>query len=147
MRAKTYLIGFLSIFLLQCDNSRVDCATVSCIAQSLAIELVDADGTNLIENGTYPIGNIKILKNENQVNQYSSDRAIFILLSGQRGNNTYQIDLGNSEVDILVLNLGLTGSDEDCCGPSFSINNAMYNGKFIEVEIDEQLGQKITVLK
>ena len=142
-----YLIGFLSIFLLRCDNSRIDCATVSCIAQSLAIEFVDADGTNLIENGTYSIENIKVLKDENQVNQNSSDKAIFILLSGQRGNNTYQIDFGNSEVDILVLNLGQAGSDDDCCGPSFSINNATYNGEEIEVEIDEQLGQKITVLK
>jgi hypothetical protein len=147
MRVKTYLTGLLSIFLLQCDNTRVDCATVSCIAQSLAIELVDADGTNLIENGTYPIENIEVLKDENQVNQNSSDRAIFILLSGQRGNNTYQIVLGNSEVDILVLDLIQTGSDEGCCGPAFSINNATYNGRVIEIEIDEQLGQKITVLK
>ena len=150
MKVKAYILEVLSVFLNACDGLEVVFATVSCAEPSLAIELVDDDGTNLIANGIYSIDEIRVFKDDNQVNpnQDPTDEVIFILLSGQRGDDTYQIDLSDGEIDTLVLNLLQTSSGGgDCCNPSFSINKAMYNMETVELGIDEQFGQKITVIK
>ncbi len=149
MKAKLIFLGFLLIFLVQCDNSRVECANVSCLAQSFAIELLDGNGTNLTTNGTYSLEEIKVFKGENQVNENSSnsDNVIFIFISGMEGENTYQISLNNSETDTLILSLITNSRGGDCCGPYFTIETATYNGNVVDIISAESGIDKITVVK
>ena len=148
MKAKLFFLGFLLIFLVQCDNSSGNCDTLVCSAPVLSVELLDANGTNLITNGTYPIEEIKVYKGEDFVyeNFNDTEESIIISIYQMGGENTYQISLNSSETDILILNLVKNTSGGGCCSPKFEIESATYNGNSVEVIMDSGI-EKIVVVK
>lgn len=142
-----YIVLCVSLlFLMTCEKEN-DCAAVSCIAQTFSVTLVDTDGTNLIESGAYTLDDISVFKGDNQVNSYQNSQltAIVFLLSGNAGDNTYRINLNASETDSLMLNLTIEDLGGDCCGPTFRVNSARYNGDEIEIETENFSGNIVVV--
>ncbi|WP_419213008.1 hypothetical protein ACNR9Q_02455 [Maribacter sp. X9] len=150
MMIKYFLASFSLIFLMTCEKEDEveDCAAVSCLAQTASIEYVNANGDNLIANKTYLLKDIRIVKEENLVNtnQETEETQVQFFISGSEGENTYSIELNDSENDILTLNLNMTSPRSECCNPIFEIINATYNGSSIEI-ITENNGPKIVVVK
>lgn len=152
MRIKLLLFTLSIMFLVSCDeNSRADCATVLCAAQSLSIELVNAEGTNLIANETYSLENIVVSKEDIQVNESGNNMGqtiiIIIIISGTEGDNVYQVVLNDSETDTLVLDLQKNSPGSECCSPPFTIKKATYNGAELEIIRPESQMEKIVVVK
>ncbi len=135
---------------MTCDKEDevADCAAVSCLAQTVSIEFVDANGNNLIANETYSLSTLAITKGENEVNanQESQETEVRFFLSGTEGENTYTIVLDDSETDVLTLDLNKISPGSECCSPIFEILSATYNGSNIEV-ITEYDNSKIVVVK
>ncbi len=143
------MICFVFLFTGCNDNPKEDCAAVLCASQYLAIELVDIEGTNLIANGTYSLEDIKVLKDNVQVNEFPnpSGALIIIFISGTEGANTYQVSLGDTETNTLVLTLLQNNPGGECCSPLFTITDATYNGQSSEIIKEESQMEKIIVLK
>ncbi|MFT6994414.1 MAG: hypothetical protein ACJA1P_001147, partial [Maribacter sp.] len=75
--------------------------------QTLSIELVNAEGENLITNETYSLETIKVFNGETYVNDFGNvtDKSmITIAISGVIGATAYQVVLNDPETDTLVLN-------------------------------------------
>jgi hypothetical protein len=71
MRVSQLLILFSLLFLASCNEKtkeQNDCTIVSCAGQTLSIELVNAEGENLITNESYSLETIKVFTGETQVN-------------------------------------------------------------------------------
>jgi len=151
MRIKLLLFTLSIMFFVSCDeNSHADCATVLCAAQSLSIELVDAEGTNLIANETYSLENIVVSKEDIQVNESGNNMGqtiIIIIISGTEGDNVYQVVLNDSETDTLVLDLKKNSPGSECCSAPFTIKKATYNGAEVEIIRPESQMEKIVVVK
>ena len=147
---KSYLASFALLFLMTCDKEGeiLDCAAVSCLAQTVSIEFIDDSGNNLIANDTYALNTIEVFKGQDQLNDYqeSQETTVRFFLSGNEGENTYTITLDEVETDVLILNLNQTSSGSDCCSPIFEIESATYNGENIEVNTEND-SPKITVVK
>ncbi len=110
MRVSQLLILFSLLFLASCNENtqeQDDCAIVSCAGQTLSIELVNAEGENLITNETYSLESIKVFNGETQVNDFGNvtdTSRITIAISGVTGTTAYQVILNDSETDTLMLN-------------------------------------------
>jgi hypothetical protein len=143
------IIVVLSFTCCNNDNSDIDCSLVDCAAQSFTIELIDSEGLNLIANGTYSKDEITVQKGSNDLTlNFIEADFIFFYPSGEEGNNSYEIKLNASETDILILDLSKMGSGNECCGPFFRINSALFNGVEQEVfEDDISSFEKIVVVK
>lgn len=141
------IFATLSLIVLMTCEKEDDCAAVSCLAQQFSIELVNAEGVNLIENRTYGLNDITAFKDGNQVNgvQNESLNDVIFFLSGKAGNNTYSINLNAEETDTLLLNLKTESPSGDCCGPSFSFEGATYNGVEIDITKENYLDKVIVV--
>lgn len=148
MMVKFILASFSLLFLMTCDKEIEDCSAVSCLAQTITLEVVDSEGADLIENGTYPIEHISVAKGENEVNAYQDALAtgVQFFLSGTEGENIYTLTLNDAETETLVLNLSIANPGSECCSPIFEIDDATYNGSTIEV-INENNVYKIIIVK
>lgn len=117
---------------ISCNNT--DCITDDPIFRSLFVKLVDSDGNNLIENGTF--------NSEAIIYQFSDatytgvvfndvqglENLIIINLRGPELSHSYEIQLSESQIDILELSL-LEIDKDDPCGFSYFIpEDASYNG-------------------
>jgi hypothetical protein len=123
------------------------------IVRNFFVELVNADGENLIENGTYKSDEIVLRHKESKItgsvfeNVEGLENIITMNLFGDDGDNIFLIDLSASVTDTLVLNLTKTVSE---CGiADFSLNSASYNGmeKVLLPFNANGDSQKITVIK
>lgn len=132
-----YTCLLLSFFLFSCNTDDND-AEVACpleipVFANLLIELVNAEGENLIENGTYIPANITIDSNGNTLtnvvltNVEGLENFIAIGLSGEDGDNTFEINLSGTETDILVLNISREEIGDLCPQTVFELNAVIYN--------------------
>lgn len=132
-------MSFSCFLLISCN--KVDCTTDDPIFRSLFIKLVDADGTNLIENDTFNSEMIIIRFSEALytgvvfTDVQGIENLIIINLLGQEGTNSYEIQLSDSRTDILEVGLIEIGKDEPCPVSYFIPDNASYNG--IDQTIEE----------
>jgi hypothetical protein len=149
MKLKIYSLLGLFILLSSCkEDEGIDCSLVDCAFQAFTIEFVDADGTNLIENGRYDQSTIIVRKNGNQINStLNTSDILYFEVMGEVGTNTYEIRLNDSETDILVLDLSGENIRTGCCGPYYDISTALYNGTAQEILQDEYYFAKIVVTK
>jgi len=131
MRLNHFILLFSVLLLTSCDKREVLC---SCQGQDFSIQFVDAEGNDLIENGTYGSNKIIISKNGFNSNTFYNEmsKRFSFHLEGEEGDNIYKIIFNNLDVDTLILNLSQKG-EAGCCGPTFTINSAHYND--IEIEI------------
>ncbi|MBQ4820922.1 hypothetical protein [Aquimarina sp. MMG016] len=145
-------------FMVSCSNDDTDPCSVGVLdtstdigLQNLFIELVDTEGNNLIENGTYSANDISISYNNSIITgvvfQQVQSIQYFIIMNifGQEGDNIFLINLNDTETDTLILNLSIEPGD--LCLPDFrKLNAVTYNE--IEQNIEDFEGEnKITVIK
>lgn len=138
---KLFSLTLCLLCLLSCkndDESGIDCALFDPFIKSLHIKLVDNNGNNLIENKTYIADNIKVRINGSEyTNVVFKDveeikNLITLNLLGTTGENIYAIELSNTEIDTLILNLTL---EQTICGFSFvTLNSASYNNVILSIE-------------
>ncbi|MGB3149991.1 MAG: hypothetical protein WBB27_04960 [Maribacter sp.] len=152
MKLKYYIFLYSFVLLFSCkdDDGLNECSLIDCAVQTFALAYVDIDGNNLITNGTYPLENITITKDNEQFNlsQFESDEVVYFFASGEDGDNTYSIKLNDTETDELILDLTRVKLDPECCGPFFNINSATYNGDVIEIkENQNSFIERITIVK
>ena len=133
---------FLSFIFLStaCNNDDdIDCALFDPIIQQIFIELVDEEGNNLIENGTFDRDEISVRFNDFVFTGVVFDsegieNLITLTLFGSNGDNTFFIDLSNTETDIMVTNL--TQISETCGVSFFELNSITYNGE-VQTVLDD----------
>lgn len=156
MRIKLVAATFSLLFLSMCESNDEDtdtlppnCATVTCLVQTLSIELKDMEGTNLIVNGTYPLEGITVSKESLQMNRFvtTPDSVITFFISGKKGLNSYQIKLNDTETDTLILNLKEKHPASECCSAYFDIIDAKYNGNLTEVIVEQGKLDRIEIIK
>lgn len=168
-RIVLYITAFLLLVSCNTDDSSNPCAlpagaSVDVITQSIYIELVDNDGTNLITNSTYSGLDIIAEKNGFIIRPVVFDTSqipslpesvkdiIVLELFGQEGANTWSIQLNENEIDVLVIDLK-HGAQDECGFFLFEVLSATYNGisqnvqPFGVYESDPQINFKITVVK
>lgn len=154
---KPFTLLFLSfLFFAACNNDDdIDCPPIPAttpIMNSLFIELVDEEGNNLIENDTFNGEEILIRFNGFEIRPVVFDdvpgieNLIIINLIGSEGDNTFEIQLSESEIDTLILNLTLIPATMPCGSSFFTLNTANYNGidQAIENFMDDSI---ITVVR
>jgi hypothetical protein len=138
-----YTCLLLCFLLFSCnsdDNDEIQCITIEPISSTLFIELVNAQGENLIENGTYVTEDITIDFNESTfANVVFTDvpgleNFIGINIFGEDGDNTFEINLSGTEVDTLVLNLTREETGGPCSQTVFELNTVTYNGESEELQ-------------
>lgn len=150
MGLKSIFTGLCFLTLASGCLDETDCAAVGCFAQTISLELIDNNGTNLIANGTYELENIVVLRNSNKVNLSSPQTTteIIFFVTGNKGNNTYEIQLNSNETDILVLNQSIDSPGGKCCPASYLINSANYNGASQQIIRTEFKGsEKLIITK
>ncbi|SFZ90414.1 hypothetical protein SAMN05428642_101922 [Flaviramulus basaltis] len=151
MKSFSLILCFLC--LLSCkndDESDIDCALFDPFIKNLHIKLIDNNGNNLIENETYIADDIKIKINENEYtnvvfkNVEGIKNLITLNLLGIAGENIYEVELSNNEIDTLILNLTL---EPTICGFSYvTLNSASYNSVILSIE-DFNGSYLLTVVK
>lgn len=132
-----YTFILFSFFLFSCqsddDSPEIACTTVTSVFSNLFIELVNPEGQNLIENGTYIPANITIDSNGNTftnvvfTNVEGLENFVAVGVSGNDGDNTFEIHLSDTETDILVLNVTAEEIGGLCPQTVFALNTVMYN--------------------
>ncbi|RKN82299.1 hypothetical protein [Ulvibacterium marinum] len=132
------LLFVLLILVFGCSDDKEedlcfpDGVIIDLIVRNFFVELVSADGENLIENGTFKSNEIVLRYKESKItgsvfeNVEGLENVITMNLFGDDGDNTFLIDLSMSVTDTLVLNL--TKTVNECGIADFSLNSATYNG-------------------
>jgi len=146
MRFKLIFLLFSFTLIINCDNTEVLCV---CVPQEISIELLNLDGENLIENGTYDFDAIQVSSQGVPLALSSStiQKELIFQIIREDGDTSYTIDLNGSETDTLVLNLTLNNNEEVCC-PSDVINSVSYNGQGKEIiDNDSEISAKIIIVK
>ena len=155
-----YTFILLSFVLFSCNSDDND-PEVACLRTSpitngnLYIALVNAEGENLIANQTYIADDITI----DDLNSGTTasgvvftgvqglENLIGMGIYGEEGNNTFEINLSDTETDTLILNL-VREEFGDICPVSLLIPTAaIYNGEVVEIQEDTDIGYLITVVK
>jgi len=144
------LLFFLITIQIGCSDKEKYFAECICENQTLIIEFVNADGINLLENGAYDPSKIKFTKNRSNLYTFYNEagKHIQFEIEGDEGDSNYEIQLNETETDMLVLNLSF--ASEGCCGPYFDINSALYNDEVVEIDRggdSSSLNDKIVILK
>ncbi len=102
------------------------------IVQSIFIELVDNQGNNLIENGTFLAEDITAEFNGFLITPVvfteieGLENLIALNFVGSGGETTWLINLNEQETDTLVLDLTLNVGE--CGFSTYTLNSAFYNG-------------------
>lgn len=139
--------------LISCDKEdetfELDCSAVNGFTESFIIELVDSDGNNLIENGTYASEDITVLFNGANVGgvpiNEDFNTIINFALQGE-GTVDYLVLLDEQTTDTLRLDLTID-SFLTCGGPDYTVNSASYNGEMQELIEGFAENSKIIVVK
>ncbi len=133
---------FLALFFTSCNQD--DDACLSFAPPEFFIELLDSEGNNLIENGTFIGPEITVLTQNVLMSGVvfpgleEVENLIVIELLGLDGDNEYQINLSDSVTDILILNLSVENHE---CGPVKTVNTATYNG--VSQTVETYIGRPI----
>lgn len=149
MRLKFILLLFSFTLLIRCNNDDpvLECV---CAAQEFSIEILNTEGSNLIQNGTYNFTDIQVILNGIDVTSAhnESQTEVVFEMRGTTGINRYTIILNDSETDLLVLNESIEDPSIVCC-PYTKVTSALYNGQEQEVMTsnDALRLQKITITK
>ncbi|WP_340199444.1 hypothetical protein [Ascidiimonas sp. W6] len=140
------------LFINSCNTNDNDpCANVEPNTQFFSIELVDADGNNLIENNIYNRSDIQVLLNGNIIGGVP-DTALptnYIVLELLLGGDKVIADvmLSVTETDKLTLSV-LEGEPGDCGFTILTVTEAIYNGFQQNITLDNEVQiQKIIVVK
>lgn len=147
----------LILLAIICINSCSSDDSVACFAvvrPSLLINIVDADGQNLIENGFYTADDI-VIRNDNSEfpaipdpTNDSIGNFIQIPIVGNDGINNFLIEFSENETDTLVLDLQVELSDPVCNSFSTSLEEAIYNEQPTEVTtFSDNFNSIITIVK
>lgn len=139
--------------LISCDKEgetfELDCSAVNGFTESFIIELVDADGNNLIENGTYDSEHITVLFNGKNIGgvpiNEDFNTIINFALQGE-GTVDYLVLLNEQTTDTLRLDLTIN-SFFTCGEPDYTVNSASYNGVLQELIEGFAENSKIIVVK
>ena len=136
-----YTCLLLSFFLFSCNSDDdVNCTSEPAFSPSVFIELVNAEGENLIDNGTYVAEDITIDFNDSTfTNVVFTDvpgiaNLIGLNVFGEDGDNILNINLSDTETDILVLNINREETGGPCSQSFFTLNSATYNGESRELQ-------------
>ncbi len=133
----------LSLFLFSCssdDDPEIACDLIQAIQSNLYIDLVNGQGENLIENGTYNPNDITIDVNGSTftgvvfTNVEGIENFIAIGVFGEDGDNTFEISLSDTETDTLILNLTRSETGGPCSQFVFALNSAVYNDEVQEIQ-------------
>lgn len=141
-----YLYTFIlfSVLLFSCNSDdndpEVACSLELPAVSNLFIELVNAQGENLIENETYIPADITIETNGNTLtnvvftNVEGLENFVAVGVFGDDGDNIYQINLSGTETDTLILNLTREEIGDPCPQIAFMLNTAVYNNESKEIQ-------------
>ena len=104
---------------------------MDCGLSVIVLELVDSNGNNLIENGTFTAEEIRVLENNEDVGRVSeqlSSGAPNVISIVPRGSlsPTYEVILNDTTTGILEAELFIT-LESECCGTFFGVRSANYN--------------------
>lgn len=126
--------------------------------QLLVVEIVNLNGDNLIENGTYEANTIftnrngtktiPVVYNESQLPNLPEELKNVIVINifdSKSELNTVSIHLSEEEVDVLSMNLEV--KSEGCSGSFYKIIGINYNQEPIEFDDIGNNYYKITVVK
>lgn len=137
------LFILLSLFLFSCssdDEPEIACDLIQAIGSNLYIDLVNDQGDNLIENGTYNPDDIIINFDGNVLTGVvftevqGIENFISIGVFGEDGDNTFAIRLSDTETDTLILNLTRSETGGPCSQFVFTLNSAVYNDEAQEIQ-------------
>ncbi|XLS29059.1 hypothetical protein ACJD0Z_17905 [Flavobacteriaceae bacterium M23B6Z8] len=150
---RSFMCLILTITVFSCvnnDDPIVQCAAIDYAVPGLLIEIVDANGNNLVKNGTYDKDEIAVIIDDTNISRIlvneEFDHIISILLSDALDGTEAQVILSSSETDVLKVELTRTTTGEPCFFSIFNVDEVLYNGEITPVE-DLPFNQKITVTK
>ncbi len=134
-------IALLYILLLQSCKTNDDIICGDPIQFGNAfINIVDNNGNNLIENGTFNSDDIKVTFNGYThtrpffENSLKFENLIFVTVVGEEGDNEFKVQLSDSISDNLFLNLNKEGFYGPCGSAFFTLDSATYNGVLQTIE-------------
>ena len=136
MKKLVLLLGLVCCYSCVDDNFVDDncdgVAIPSFTAPNIAIELIDAEGNNLIENGTLDASTITIASDifDGTISPLFSDTIFRVEYLNDTRIISYEINLSESRTDILILDVSErnTLSDNGCfILPDPILNSASYN--------------------
>ncbi|MFS4468836.1 hypothetical protein [Maribacter sp. 2210JD10-5] len=155
------LLTFLIILFLSCNNNDSDpCEglVLDVIQQTLIIEIIDANGNNLIENGTYAALTIFTERNGFQTIPVVFDKAqlpsvseelknvvVVPIFDGNTISHTVNIHLNQDEIDVLTMDI--RAESMGCSGTFYEILEIGYNEEKIDFQDIGNNYYKITVVK
>ncbi|MEM9077573.1 MAG: hypothetical protein AAGC43_11055 [Bacteroidota bacterium] len=148
---KLLYVILLILFTFSCDETEIDCSTVSCAGpQFIALELL-LDGENVFLNETYTIEDIRLLgSNSSDFTLFLSsfdtmedDSILFLELSSFRASNfMFSLDLGTEFLIDFDAQTELTSS-EGCCGGIPFYTSVKING--VEQELPDTFDLNFTI--
>lgn len=151
---KNFLTILFFCLLFSCETEQPQACPVV-VVPDLLLSLVNDDGENLLENGTYDpeeitvtAGGITYMPNVTDVDSLYQN-LINIRIKGVEGVNELLIRLSDTEVDMLTLDLE-EHINESACGiyTSFTIIQAIYNDEVKEVQVfSDDFNKFIQVVK
>lgn len=123
---------------------------LSPVMQYISVELVDSEGTNLIENGTFKAYEIMVSINGGEEYNgvfYLNDTDIKVFVFGENTPQIATIKLNENTIDTLELNL--TIEKNQCNSIQYLFKSAIYNGQLQEIDfsIESEYYPRITVVK
>ena len=140
------------------DNDPCEGLILDVISQTLFIEVVNVDGVNLLENGTYDKNTISaefdgtiltpLVFDGNEVPDLPEElrNVLGIPIFGENNQKTiWNIHLDENDQDILEINVEI--ESEGCSGTFYNILEIAYNGVIEEVTDIGNNGYKIVVTK
>jgi len=150
MRFFTFLL-ISTLLLSSCnlDNDEINCVLSNPVPEVFLIELVDADGNNLIENGTFNAEDITVTVDAETVgNGQFIPNVITIFENGGdlRNDSDYLITLAQGVQDVLRLNF-TTGVDPNCGFTIYTATSATYNGTEQNILESFTGGESISVVR
>ena len=125
---------FIFIILIQSCNKYDDCATILCVSNSTFIfELVNANGENLLSNGTIQTSDIKVIDvdTQNTVEFYITNDSNIIIdaYDLQIGTNNHIVQV--SEIDRFELLSTTERNISKCCDVTDFIDLNILNSEYI----------------
>jgi len=147
------IVIFLLFGSCNSDDDSINCLLLDPLPEFFFIELVDSNGNNLIENGTFNAEDISVTVDGEVVGgrdfQFVPETNTIAISEREgdlRNNSNYIITLAQGVQD--VLNLTLSASEEDQCGfIVYTATFASYNGVEQQVLDNFSFGQSIRVVR
>ena len=134
---KRIVILALIILMGSCkqDDDNTDCSlAIPEPPAQLFINLLDQNGENLLENGTFLASEIFIRSGSTIFTDVVSTEnptlanLIGLNIFAEAGDNAFEIVLSDSQTDILILNLDIETVEGTCPFTRTLLNRATYNG-------------------